>query len=132
MNKVVLIGRLTKDIELKYIPGEKNTAVATFSLAVNRNFKNKDGNYDADFINCTVFGKTAETMSNNLSKGRQIAVEGRIQVRNYEANDGTKRYVTEVVVNEFQFLDKKQNGSSSSTPSESDGFDTADDDSIPF
>jgi single-strand DNA-binding protein len=103
----MLIGRLTKDPELKFTPGESNTAVTTFSLAINWNFKNKEGNYDADFVNVVVWGKLAETVANNLKKGRQAAVAGRLQVRNYEANDGTKRYVTEVVASEVQFLDPK-------------------------
>lgn len=113
MNKVILIGRLTQNPELKAIPGN-GTLVANFTLAVNRNFKNAKGEYEADFINCICFNKLAETIANNLTKGRQIAVEGRLQVRNYEAKDGTKRYITEVVVNEMQFLDKKQNENSQS------------------
>lgn len=105
MNKVVLIGRLTKDPELKFTPGN-GTAVATFSLAVDRRFTSKDGQREADFINVVAWGKTAELVANYMGKGRLLGVSGRIQTRNYEAKDGTKRYITEVVAEEVQFLDK--------------------------
>lgn len=116
MNKVVLIGRLTRDPELKFIPGS-GVAVATFSLAVNRNFKNKDGQIEADFINIVAYRKLAEVIANNLTKGRLAAVSGRIQTRTYEGNDGQKRYITEVVADDFQFLEKKDsNGSFTPRP----------------
>jgi single-strand DNA-binding protein len=134
MNHVVLVGRLTKDPELKYTPGANATAVATFSLAVNRTFKNKDGNYEADFINIVVWGKTAENVANNLHKGNQAALEGRIQTRTYEGNDGQKKYVTEVVASEVQFLDPKNKPANNGyTPPENDGFDpTQGEDDVPF
>lgn len=105
MNKVVLIGRLTKDPELKFTPGN-GTAVATLTLAIDRKMPGKDGKKEADFVPIVVWGKQAEATANYMSKGRLMGVSGRIQVRNYDAKDGTKRYVTEVVAEEVQFLDK--------------------------
>src|ERR1035437_6650759 len=96
MNKVTLIGRLTKDPELKFTPGT-GTAVANFTIAVDRRMPNKDGQREADFINIVVWNKPAENTANYMHKGSLIAISGRIQVRNYDAKDGTKRYVTEVV-----------------------------------
>ncbi len=103
MNKVVLIGRLTKDPELKFTPGT-GTAVATFTLAVDRRFS-KEKEKEADFIPIVVWGKQAESTANYMSKGKLMGVSGRIQARNYDAKDGTKRYVTEVVADEVQFLE---------------------------
>lgn len=103
MNKVVLIGRLTKDPELKFTPGT-GTAVATFTLAVDRRFS-KDSQREADFIPIVVWGKQAESTANYMSKGKLIGIFGRIQTRSYDAKDGTRRYVTEVVAEEVQFLE---------------------------
>lgn len=103
MNKVVLIGRLTKDPDLRFTAG-KGTAVASFTIAVDRRFKTP-GQPEADFIPVVVWGKQAEATANYMSKGKLISVSGRIQTRNYEANDGTRRYVTEVVADEVQFLE---------------------------
>jgi single-strand DNA-binding protein len=103
MNKVVLVGRLTKDPELKFAQGT-GTAVATFTVAVNRRFK-REGQPEADFIPVVVFGKTAEATANYMSKGKLISISGNIQTRNYEAKDGTKRYVTEVIADEVDFLE---------------------------
>jgi single-strand DNA-binding protein len=105
MNKVTLIGRLTKDPELKFTAGT-GTAVATFTIAVNRRLPNKDGQREADFIPIVVWGKQAESTANYMSKGKLIAISGWIQTRSYDAKDGTKRYVTEIVAEEVQFLDK--------------------------
>ncbi len=102
MNKVFLIGRLTKDPDLRYTPS--NVASATFSLAVNRNFTNQNGVREADFINIVMWRKQAETAKKYLTKGSLIAVEGRIQTRNYDGQDGKKVYVTEVVADNFEFL----------------------------
>lgn len=99
MNKVVLIGRLSKDPDLKFIP-TTGTAVATFSLAVTRPFKKEE----TDFINCKAFGKTAEVITEYLTKGSPIAVSGSIQTGSYDAKDGTKRYTTEVVLDGFDFI----------------------------
>jgi single-strand DNA-binding protein len=103
MNKVVLIGRLTKDPELKFAQGT-GTAVATFTIAVNRRFK-REGQPEADFIPAVVFGKQAEATANYMSKGKLISVAGSIQTRSYDAKDGTKRYVTEVIADEVSFLE---------------------------
>ncbi|WP_404988191.1 single-stranded DNA-binding protein [Clostridium culturomicium] len=102
MNKVVLIGRLTKDPELKFTP--TGTSVTTFTLAVSRRYK-KEGQPQADFIQIVAWGKTGEGVANYKKKGALISVAGRIETRNYEAKDGTKRYVTEVIAEEIIFLD---------------------------
>ncbi len=117
MNKVVLIGRLTKDVELRFTAGS-NTPVATFSIAVNRNFSNQDGEREADFINIIVWRKQAENCKNYLSKGSQVAIEGRIQTRNYDGQDGKKVYVTEVVAENVEFLSTKSSEKASNAPVE--------------
>jgi len=99
MNKVVLLGRLTADPDLKFAAGS-GAAVAKFSLAVTRPFK-KD---ETDFINCIAFGKTGETIAQYLTKGRQLAVTGSIRTGSYDAKDGTKRYTTDVIVDSFEFI----------------------------
>ena len=99
MNKVILIGRLTKDPELNYTAGT-GTAVCRFSIAVTRPFK-KD---ETDFINCVAFNKTGETIAQYLTKGRQLAIVGNIRTGSYDAKDGTKRYTTDVVVESFEFI----------------------------
>ena len=109
MNKVFLIGRLTRDPELRYT--SSNIATATFSLAVDRNFTNQNGEREADFINIVVWRKQAENVKNYLTKGSQVAIDGRIQTRSYDGQDGQKRYVTEVVADNVQFLGTR--GSSS-------------------
>ena len=124
MNRVVLIGRLTRDPELRTTTG--GVSNCTFSIAVNRNFKNKEGNIDADFFNIVVWRKQAENVSKYCSKGTQVCVEGRLQSRSYEAQDGTKRYVTEVVADNVTFLSPKTSGSSSSYQS-SDTFSQSND-----
>lgn len=113
MNKVVLIGRLTKDPELRYTPGT-GAAVTTLTLAVDR-YNTKTGQNEADFIPVVIWGKQAESTANYMSKGSQVAISGRIQTRSYDTKDGTKRYVTEVVADQFggvQFLGSKGSGSS--------------------
>jgi single-strand DNA-binding protein len=108
----VLIGRLTKDPELRFTPGN-GTAVTTFTIAVDRRFK-REGQNEADFIPVVVWGKQAESTANYMNKGRLIGISGRIQTRSYEAKDGTRRYVTEVVAEEVQFLDWGNNKQSNS------------------
>lgn len=125
MNKVVLVGRLTKDPELRYAAGS-DIAVCKFTVAVNRQGK-KD---EADFINCVAFNKTAETIANYLVKGRKIAIAGRIQTDSYTAQDGTKRYTTDVVVETFEFCDS--NKSNSSNNSVDDDVTPVDDGDMPF
>ena len=105
MNKVILIGRLTRNPELRYTGS--NTPVATFSLAVNRPFTNQNGEREADFINCVVWRKLAETAKNYLSKGSQVAVEGRIQTRKYQNDKGENKYITEILVENVEFLESK-------------------------
>lgn len=107
MNKVILIGRLIKDPEIRYTQSGKG--VASFVLAVDRRFS-KEGQQTADFIPIVAWNKLAEIIGNNLTKGRRISVEGRMQVRNYDTQDGTKRYVTEVIADEVEFLDSKRDG----------------------
>ena len=123
MNKVILVGRLTRDPELRSTTSGFNTA--NFSVAVQRNFKNKDGNFDADFINCVAFRNQADFISKYFKKGNMIGLEGRIQSRSYDANDGTKRYVTEVLVDNVEFVGSKNDSSNSSYVSDnnaSSGF----------
>ena len=105
MNSVVLVGRLVKDPEIRYTQSGK--AVATFTLAVDRRSK-QDGQPSADFIPCVAWGKTAEVAGKCLAKGHRCGVEGRIQTRSYEAQDGSKRYVTEVIVDQLEFLESKK------------------------
>ncbi len=111
MNKVILIGRLTRDPELRYTG--TNIPVATFTLAVNRNFSNQSGEREADFINVVVWRKQAENVKNYLNQGSRVAIDGRIQTRSYDGNDGQKRYVTEVIAENVEFLGSKNSGSSS-------------------
>ena len=105
MNEIVLSGRLVKDPEVRYTQTQK--VVTLFSLAVSREVKNEQGNYDADFFNCVAWGKTAELMGNTLKKGARILLTGRVQIRNYESN-GERKYITEVIVNKFEYLDRKE------------------------
>ena len=105
MNNVNMIGRICKDLEVRFTQSN-NTAMANFTLAVNRKFK-KDGQQDADFINCQAWAKTAEIMAKYCTKGSQIGITGRINTRNYEGKDGKKVYVTEVIVEDFYFCGNK-------------------------
>jgi len=104
LNKAILIGRLVRDPEINYTQGE-GVAVTKFTLAVDRNFKNQNGQREADFIPIVCWRKLAENVANNLGKGRLVAISGRIQTRTYQAQDGSRRYVTEIVADEVQFLD---------------------------
>ena len=105
MNRAMLVGRLTRDPELRYT--SSNIPVATFTVAINRTFTNQSGEREADFINVVVWRKQAENVKNYVSQGSLVGVEGRIQSRSYDAKDGTKRYVTEVVADSVQFLETK-------------------------
>ena len=120
MNKVVLIGRLTKDPELRYT--SSNIPTVTFSLAVNRPFQNQNGVREADFINIVMWRKQAETAKKYLSKGSLIAVNGRIQTRNYDGTDGKKVYVTEVVADNFEFLESKGQRANMTSDENMDSF----------
>jgi single-strand DNA-binding protein len=140
INKTVLIGRLTADPILKFLPGN-GTANCTFTLAVDRRLPNKDGVREADFIPIVVWGKQAESTANYMIKGKLMGVAGRIQTRSYDAKDGTKRYVTEVVAEEVQFLEyaNSNNGQQGSysgqnnyTPNLDKDITPIDDGDIPF
>lgn len=121
INNVVLVGRLTKDPDLRYT--NSGTAVATFTLAVNRNFTNQNGQREADFVNCVIWRKAAETLANYGKKGTLIGVTGRIQTRSYDNQQGQRVFVTEVVAENFQLLESRAtneqrqrgNGSGAST-----------------
>ncbi|MHD0383374.1 single-stranded DNA-binding protein [Staphylococcus simulans] len=115
LNRVVLVGRLTKDPEFRTTPS--GVDVATFTLAVNRNFKSKNGEQQADFINCVVFRKQAENVNNYLNKGSLAGVDGRLQSRSYENNEGRRVFVTEVVCDSVQFLEPKNTQSSNNNQS---------------
>ena len=103
LNRIILIGRLTRDPELRYTP--QAVPVANFSLAVDRPFANAQGNRETDFFDCVAWRKLGETVGNHLTKGRLVAVEGRLQIRSYEAQDGSKRKVAEVICDNVRFLD---------------------------
>ncbi|HEP1783385.1 TPA: single-stranded DNA-binding protein [Streptococcus suis] len=105
INNVVLVGRMTRDAELRYTPS--NQAVATFTLAVNRNFKNQNGEREADFINVVIWRQQAENLANWAKKGALIGVTGRIQTRSYDNHQGQRVYVTEVVAESFQLLESR-------------------------
>ena len=144
MNNVTLIGRLTKDPELRYIPS--GTAVCTFSLAVDKGLSREKkqemeskNQPTADFINIIVWGKIGENCANYLAKGRLVGVQGRIQTGNYEAKDGTRRYTTDVVASSVDFLERGDNTNKASGSNEApldysgiEGFHPADNDDIPF
>ena len=124
MNKVVLIVRLTRDPELRYT--SSNIPSATFSLAVNRPFQNQNGVREADFINIVMWRKQAETAKKYLTKGSLISIEGRIQTRNYDGADGKKVYVTEVVADNFEFLETKGQKSNAPMPDVSNDIEYTD------
>ena len=105
INNLTLIGRLTKDAELKYTPA--NQAVAQFTLAVNRTFKNANGERESDFINCVIWRKSAENFANFVKKGALVGITGRIQTRNYENAQGQRVYITEVIAENFQMLESR-------------------------
>lgn len=134
LNRIILIGRLTRDPELKYIPS--GVPVASFTLAVDRPFTNKEGEKETDFIPIVVWRKQAENCANYLGKGSLVAVDGRVQVRNYE-QDGQRRTFTEVVADSVRFLDRRgeqgARGANVSAPGfEQYGTDAGPDDDIPF
>ncbi len=130
LNKVILIGRLTKDPELKYTPAN-GVAVATFTLAVDRPFTNQQGEREADFIPIVTWRKQAENVANFITKGRLVAVSGRIQVRTYDDKNGNKRWVTEVVADEVKFLDKSKDGQQQNTGIAGTDMDISEED-VPF
>jgi single-strand DNA-binding protein len=120
INRVVLVGRLTKDPELRFTAS--NIAVVTFTLAVNRNFTAQDGKNEADFIQCVAWRKTAENVGKYVRKGSLVGVDGRIQTRNYEAQDGSRRYITEVVCDTVRFLESRGEAQTSETNYQDNSF----------
>lgn len=139
MNKVILLGRLTKDPEIRYSQGAEPLAIARYTLAVNRRFK-RQGEAEADFIPCVAFGKQGEFAEKYFKKGQQVSVVGRLQVRNWEDNEGKKRTTTEVVVEEHYFAesknDKADKPQSKKQDSDAEGFypidDSVEDEDLPF
>lgn len=126
MNKFIGLGRLTKDPELRST--QSGLKVASFTLAINRNFKNKEGKYDADFLNCQAFKNTAEFIKKYFKKGSMMAITARAQTRNYDDNDGKKRFVTEFIVEEVYFAgsNEKKNETSIEVPQNyTSDYDTA-------
>ena len=105
MNNWTGMGRLVRDPEVRYTQSGK--VVVQFTLAINRNYKNAEGGYDADFINCVAWGKIAERIGNSVTKGQRLLVEGSIRIRSYETKDGGKRWVTEIQVDGFEYVEKK-------------------------
>ena len=143
MNRTILIGRLTRDVDIRYSQGQNQTAIARYTLAVDRKFKDSNGNYTADFINCVAFGKSAEFAEKYFHKGLKIAVVGRLQSGSYTDKDGRKVYTTDVVVEEQEFCESKGNSNQPSgqqsvgqNTSSNDGFlnipEGLDDDTLPF
>ena len=119
LNRIILIGRLTRDPELRYTT--QGVPVASFSLAVDRPFKNQAGVQETDFVDCVAWRKLGETVGNHLTKGRLAAVEGRLQLRSYDAQDGSKRRVAEVIADSVQFLDRPRgDGASKDAPMTAD------------
>ena len=132
LNQVILIGRLCKDPELRYIPGTEK-AVSTINLAVDRAYKDKEGNKKTDFFICDCFGKTAEFVANYLAKGRLVAVQGEIHIDRYEDKEGVKKSATKIAVSSIKALDKKDDKSKDGqAPSDPPGFQAIDDEEIPF
>lgn len=135
MNKVILIGRNTKDIELKRTT--TGTSVSEFSIAVKRTYKT-NGEYESDFFNCVAFNKLAETISVYVKKGDQIGIEGKLQTRNYTNKEGRKIYITEIVVDNIEFLSTKKQEGQAPVPDDADPFKAAKfeeldaDDILPF
>lgn len=126
MNKIILLGRLVADPEVKYTQSGK--IVTTFTLAVNRPFKGPDGKYETDFINIVLWNKPAEIVGNTVTKGQRLLVEGRLQIRSYTSQDGSKRWVTEVIGNQIEFIEKRESKEAGGF----EGFGQPFDEEIPF
>lgn len=120
INRVVLVGRLTRDVELRYTQG--GAAVGSFTIAVNRQFTNQQGEREADFINAVIWRKSAENLANFTHKGSLIGIEGRLQTRNYENQQGTRVYVTEVVVDNFSLLESRADSERHAASSNNNNF----------
>ena len=140
MNKVILMGRLTRDPEVRYSQGQNSTAIARYTLAVDRKFKDANGNTGADFISCVAFGKAGEFAEKYFRKGTKIAIEGRLQSGSYTDKNGNKVYTTDVVIERQEFAESKNSGGSSQ-PDPAEGYSDGDgfmnipdgiDDEVPF
>ncbi len=136
-NRIILIGRLTRDPELRYVPS--GAPVASFTLAVDRPFRDQQGNRETDFIDIVAWRKLAEQVSQYMSKGRMVAVEGRLQIRSYETQDGQKRKVAEVVADGIRFLDRARPSAAGATatagtgtPASDEAAQTPEDEDVPF
>lgn len=135
MNKVILVGRLTRDPDVRYSQGEQSMAIARFSLAVDRRFKRDGDNQSADFISCVAFGKTAEFIEKYVHKGTKLVLEGRIQTGSYTNKDGVKVYTTDVVAENVEFAGAKTDSKSAAKESNDDFMNVADgldDEGLPF
>ena len=130
MNVVIMIGRLTKDVELRYVPST-GKAVANFSIAVDRTYTTKDGERQTDFFNVQVWGKQAENCANYLAKGRLVGIKGAVQNRSYETQNGEKRYITEIIAENVQFLEFGEKKHSERSFDEN-GYKTLEDEEVPF
>ena len=132
MNRIFLLGRLPKDPEVRVTPTEKT--VCTFTLAVDRPFQGKNGQREADFINIVTWNKTAELCGNSLKKGQRALVEGRLQIRSYDGKDGNKHYVTEVIVDRVEFIERKEKSAQKAESEAMEGFgsEVQFDEEIPF
>ncbi|WP_213975147.1 single-stranded DNA-binding protein [Tepidanaerobacter acetatoxydans] len=138
LNRIILIGRLTRDPELRFTPAN-GVPVAQFTIAVDRPFVNQKGERETDFIRIVAWRKLAEICANNLTKGRLVAVDGRLQIRSYDGQDGQRRYITEVVADTVQFLDRAKSGSNEQSSDSFDadfsfdpGIDDINGDGVPF
>ena len=133
MNQIILIGRLTRDVELRYIPGS-GMAVANFAIAVDREFTGKDGKKETDFIEIQVWGKSAENCANYIVKGSLVGINGSLRIDTYQTQEGENRKVARVNASRVQFLDSKKKSESTFKPTGQDpnGFQALDDDDIPF
>ena len=138
MNKVVLVGRLTRDPEVRYSQGDNATAVARYTLAVDRRFR-RDGEPTADFIPCVIFGRSAEFAEKYFHQGMRVSISGRIQTGSYTNKDGVKVYTTEVIVEEQEFAESKKNTQPAPEPAPAGGYegfmnipDNVEDEGLPF
>lgn len=138
MNVTILAGRLTADPDVRYMPGDEPLAIATYTLAVQRDRKNKDGEYEADFIRCKAFGRRGEFAEKYLKKGMKIMVRGRLQTGRYE-NDGQTHYTTDLIIDAHEFCESRKGGQQQSSYQEQqqdydipEGFQAVSDDDIPF
>ena len=132
MNKIILLGRLVKDPEVRVTPTDRT--VCTFTLAVDRPFTAKNGQREADFINIVTWNKTAELCGNSLTKGQRALVEGRLQIRSYDGKDGNKHYVTEVIADRVEFIERKEKSAQKAESEAMEGFgsEVQFDEEIPF